>query len=185
MKPVILKEGLDYQDLVGQLKPKITIDEYSAKMGSDSEIVTLTFVVYSKLAANDLVSWLEIGYDFVLDASVSEGEIEPGKYLVFVEMNRRTAVPKRIIEILDDLKTLTDFSLNDWTVEVDQEEYSVDEDILKKVLFLSPHAYREVKEKEKQEELNEFRELAGLSLKRIYETNDNEIKNFVALANIK
>ena len=92
-----LNEGLDYHDMKGQIDPIISVDEYTAKMGKDSEIVTLAFVTNSKLSAKDLVSWLEIGYDFVLDASVSEGELEPGKWVVFVEMKRRSNVPEKII----------------------------------------------------------------------------------------
>ena len=42
-----LNEGLDYMDLKDQLKNEITVDEYSAKMGSDNAIVTITFTVYS------------------------------------------------------------------------------------------------------------------------------------------
>ena len=73
-------------DMDGQISDKITVDEYAAKMVKDKDIVTITFKVNSELAANDLVTWFERGYDFVLDASVSDGEIEPGTYLVFVEM---------------------------------------------------------------------------------------------------
>ena len=90
-------------------------------MGKDSDIVTLTFIVNSKLAGDDLVGWLERGYDFVLDASLSDGEIEPGKYLVFAEMNRRTSVPERIINILEDLETLTDIKLKDWSISIEDE----------------------------------------------------------------
>ena len=92
--------ALDYMDLEEQLSNIVTIDEYAAKMGKDSDIITLTFTVYSKLAAEDLVTWFERGYDFVLDASVSEGEIEPGKWLVFVEMERRSKAPQRICIVL-------------------------------------------------------------------------------------
>lgn len=177
-----LNEGLDYHDLKGQVVPTLTVDEYAAKMGKDSDIVTLTFIMNSKLAAKDLVTWLEIGYDFVLDASVSEGEIEPGKYLVFVEMNRRTSVPNRIVEILQDLETLTDINLTDWVVVVDEEEYDANIDVLKQVVPLSPHDYRTKKEHEK--ELNEFREIAGLASKKIYEEQDEELRKFVSSANI-
>ena len=69
-----LDEGLDYHDMKGQIDSVVSVDEYAAKMGEDSQIVTLTFVLKSKEAAKDLVSWLEIGYEFVLDASVSAGE---------------------------------------------------------------------------------------------------------------
>ena len=75
----IINESLDYQDMKDQVEATITVDEYSAKMGSDKDIVTLTFTTNGKLAAEDLVTWFERGYDFVLDASVSDGELEPGK----------------------------------------------------------------------------------------------------------
>lgn len=179
MKPQILQEGLDYHDMIGQIEPKISIDEYAAKMGKDSDIVTITFIVNSKLAGDDLVGWLERGYDYILDASLSEGEIEPGKYLVFAEMNRRTSVPKRIIEILEDLQTLTDTQLKDYVISVDGEDYDADADLLEQVLVLSPLEYK--KEKEKEEELNEYRELSGLETKKLH-VDDHYTKHLKALA---
>jgi len=86
----ILNESLDYLDMENKVYPILSIDEYAAKMGEDKDIITLTFIVKSKLVGEDLVTWFERGYDFVLDASVSEGELEPNKYLVFVEMDRRS-----------------------------------------------------------------------------------------------
>lgn len=88
----ILNEGLDYHDLEGQMDPTVTVDEYAAHMGRDSEIVTLSFVTHSEAAGNDLADWFERGYDYVLDAEVSDGEVSPGKYLVFVEMNRLSLI---------------------------------------------------------------------------------------------
>ena len=93
MTKVIINEGLDYHDLEGIVMPVLSVDEYSAQMGKDSEIVTLAFTVNNKKAGEDLSDWFERGYDFVLDAQVSDGELSTGKYLVFVEMNRRTTVP--------------------------------------------------------------------------------------------
>ena len=175
----ILKEGLDYHDMKGQIDTKVTVDEYAAKMGKDSDIVTLTFKVNSKLAAEDLVSWLEIGYDFILDASVSEGEIEPGKYLVFVEMKRKHNVPKKIVEILEDLKTLTDRDVKDYEVEVDEESYDPDVDVLKQVIIASPTEY--AAKKEKEEELNEMRQIAGLETKNLHK-DDAYLKQIKSMA---
>lgn len=174
-----LLEGLDYHAMVGQVDPKVSVDEYAAKMGKDSDIVTLAFKMNSKLAAQDLVGWLEKGYNFILDASVSEGEISPGKYLVFAEMNRRTSVPERIVEILTDMQTLTDIPVNDWTVSVDEEDYDANEEMLKQVIVMSPLEYKKTKEQE--EELNEYRELSGLQTTKMY-TEDEYIKNLKAMA---
>ena len=153
-------------DMDGQISDKITVDEYAAKMGKDKDIVTITFKVNSELAANDLVTWFERGYDFVLDASVSDGEIEPGTYLVFVEMERRSRVPERILRLLSDLETLTGFKLKDWIVEIENETYDADESVIRQAMILNPNEYK--MEKEKDEKLNEYRQSAGLATKPLY-----------------
>ena len=178
----ILNEGLDYHDLEGQMIPTVTVDEYAAHMGNDSEIVTLAFTIKSEAAGNDLVDWFERGYDFVLDSQVSEGEISPGKYLVFVEMKRRTKVPERIVELIDDLETLTGMSVDDWVVNIDEQDYSADTEILKKVITISPHEYREENENEK--ELNEMRHRAGLDTVSNYNEPDSELKAFISMAGL-
>jgi len=168
--------------MVDQIEPIVSVDEYAAKMGKDSDIVTLAFTVNSEAAGNDLVDWFERGYDWVLDANISEGELSPGKYLVFVEMKRRTKVPERIVELITDLKTLTDLSINEWTVIVDAEDYDADEDVLKQVIPISPHEYRE--ENEDEEELNEMRHRAGLDTVNIHGEPDSELKAFISMAGL-
>ena len=180
----ILNEGLDYHDLEGIVIPRVTVDEYAAQMGKDSEIVTLAFIVKNKQAGEDLSDWFERGYDFVLDAQVSDGELTSGTYLVFVEMNRRTSVPQRIVTLLDDLETLSDIPLKDWTVVVDDEEYEPDAEVLKQVITISPHQYREEVEPD-EEELNEMRERAGLEVKALHaDKQDADIKAFKSMAGL-
>ena len=180
----ILNEGLDYHDLEGIVIPRVTVDEYAAQMGKDSEIVTLAFIVKNKQAGEDLSDWFERGYDFVLDAQVSDGELTSGTYLVFVEMNRRTSVPERIVTLLDDLETLSDIPLKDWTGVVDDEEYEPDTEVLKQVITISPHQYREEVEPD-EEELNEMRERAGLEVKALHaDKQDADIKAFKSMAGL-
>jgi hypothetical protein len=178
----IINEGLDYLDMVDQIEPTVSVDEYSAKMGKDSDIVTLAFTVKSEAAGNDLVDWFERGYDWVLDASLSEGELSPGKYLVFVEMKRRTKVPERIVELIEDLETLTDLKVTEWSVTIDEDEYDADEDLLKQKITISPHEYRE--ENEDEEELNEMRHRAGLDTVNLHGEPDSELKAFISMAGL-
>lgn len=84
-----LNEGLDYHDFKGFVMPELTVDEYAAKIGKDSDIVTLAFLVKSKATGDDLSNWLETGYDYILDASVSDGELSPGNWLV---LDRKSVV---------------------------------------------------------------------------------------------
>ena len=176
----ILNEGLDHLDMENQVNNKISVDEYAAKTGSDDDTITIAFTVKGQLASADLVDWFERGYDFVIDAQPSDGEISVGKYLVFVEMNRRSKAPARIIEMLTDLETLTGIKINEWIVEVDGEEYDADEDVLKQVMKLSPHEYR----LESEEGLNEMRELSGIEPHKMFSEQDEAIKSFKSLAGL-
>jgi hypothetical protein len=195
-----LIESLDYMDMEGQLDDVITVDEYSAKMGKDSDIVTLTFIINSEQAAKDLTSWFERGYDFVLDASVSDGELEPGKYLVFVEMRRRSTVPDKICQLLEDLETLTGMKMKDWKVSIEDEEYDADPKVLADHMILNPNQYKmeketeedkedekedkeeETEETEDEDKLNEFRIRAGIEPSKVVYENDEYIMNLKAMA---
>lgn len=178
----IINEGLDYLDMENQIEPRVSVDEYSAKVGNDSDIVTLAFTVNSEAAGNDLVDWFERGYDWILDSSLSEGELSPGKYLVFVEMKRRIAVPEHIVELLDDLETLTGMELNEWKVNIDEKNYDPDPEILKELITISPHEYRV--EEENEEELNEMRHRAGLDTINLHGEPDSELKAFISMAGL-
>ncbi len=84
------------------------VDSYASKMGEDREIVVLSFNVQSKKPADDLVEFVENGYDFVLDADVSPGELNDGKYKVFVEIERNNRIHEQVLEILNGLKHLAE-----------------------------------------------------------------------------
>ena len=87
----LLLEGLKYKDLDGMMKPTVHVDEFASKMGDDDDVIVISFFVRDLGAAKDLVSWFEKGYDFVLDADRSPGEIKPNRYLRIQKLgNRRT-----------------------------------------------------------------------------------------------
>jgi len=175
-----LNENLDHHDMVGQINSLVAVDEYKAKAGGDDEIITLSFIIKGQQASQDLVDWFERGYEWILDAQVSDGEYIPGKNLVFVEMPRRSTAPERIIEILKDLETLTDIKVTEWTVKIDGEEYDADPEIIKTKIRLSPHDYR----LEHEDELNEMREIAGIKSVNKYIKQDSILRNFIAKAGL-
>ena len=94
-----LFEALNYKDMEGLMKPTIHVDEFSSKMGDDDDIIVLSFFVRDPSAAKDLMNWFEKGYDFVLDADKSPGEIKPNRYLVYVELKRRTTTADKIQDL--------------------------------------------------------------------------------------
>ena len=73
----LVSESLDYKEMEGLIKPTIHVDEFSSKMGDDDDIIVVSFFVRDPSAARDLMNWFEKGYDFVLDADKSPGEIKP------------------------------------------------------------------------------------------------------------
>lgn len=174
-----LVENLQYKDLEGMMKPTIHVDEFSSKMGDDEDIIVISFFVRDKSAARDLMAWLEKGYDFVLDADMSPGEIKPNRYLVYVEMRRRSAAPRNIQEILDDLNTLTEFEPADWIMHYQEQEYPWSEEIFTKLVPLTPKQYVAATETE----LNEMRVAAGLDTKKIHEVTP-ELRALQAAAGI-
>jgi hypothetical protein len=102
-----LEESLLANDLERLVSHIFEIDSYKSKMGEDKDIVVLSFTVDSRDPAQDLVNFIERGYEFVLDADTSPGELKDGKYKVFVELERNRHVPDNILEILEGMKKLT------------------------------------------------------------------------------
>lgn len=99
-----LRNG-DLRDLVYDI---FEIDSFKSKMGSDEEIITLSFSVKDKLVAEDVMNFIEKGYGFVLDADSTPGEQSDGTYKVFVEIERDKRAPEQILELADGIQKLAD-----------------------------------------------------------------------------
>lgn len=112
--PKLLRENVEQGDLKRLVHNSLHIDEYKSKMGSDEDIVVLSFKVEGKNPSNDMVNFFEKGYDWVLDADVSAGEQDDGDYLVFVEVARDENTPKNILKLLEDLMNLTEQKEDEW-----------------------------------------------------------------------
>jgi hypothetical protein len=87
-----------------------TIDSFKSKIGDDIDVVVLCFEVDDEDPAKDLENFIEMGYDFVLDADVSPGETDDGNYKVFVEIERGRHAAEQIREILDGVEKLSGIS---------------------------------------------------------------------------
>jgi hypothetical protein len=158
MNKHLLSEALEYKDMVGIVKPTVHIDEFASKMGDDADIIVVSFFVRNQQAARDLVDWFEKGYDWVLDADRSPGEISPGRYLVYVEMRRRSTAGRRLATMLDDLTTLTEHAADTWVMTYNGKDLPFSEANFDRVVPLSPRQYRE----QRDSNLNEMRVAAGI-----------------------
>ena len=144
-RPSLISEGLQMGDLNYLVKDTIHIDEYNSKMGQAQDVVTLSFKIRDIMPANDLVSFLENGYDWILDADVSTGEVSDMDRLVFVEAQRRPNLFKYVNEMLTDLDHLTGIKPDDWKFRwYKQDDYQpMNEENFTKIVPLSPESYEE------------------------------------------
>ena len=177
----LLSESLEFKDLEGLMKPTIHVDEFSSKMGDDDDIIVVSFFVRDAQAAKDLMMWFEKGYDFVLDADTSPGEIKPGRYLVYVEIRRRSTAGGHVEQLLQDLNTLTEFEgSNDWIMHYRDQEVPFSRDTFDRMVPLTPKSYRNRYEKD----LNEVRIAAGMPVVTTYNKKDRDLQNIQSAAGI-
>ena len=177
--PFPLCEALEYKDMEGMIKPTLHIDEFASKMGDDDDIIVASFFVRSQQAARDLMNWFEKGYDWVMDADVSPGEISPGRYLVYIEMRRRSSAGARLADAVQDLETLTELKPGDWTMHYEDQTVPFSQDTFDRMVPLSPKEYRARRENN----LNEMRAAAGLDTVSIYQ-HDRELRQLQSAAGI-
>jgi hypothetical protein len=149
----LLRENLEMGDLKRLVHNELHIDEYKSKMGTDADVCVVSFKVAGKEPSADLVSFIEKGYDFVLDADVSSGEKEGGDYLVFVELERSEKLPEQITEMMDDIMNLTEQNLEDWRVRYYKSvtDHELTKESLANIIPMTPEAYSAKYDKEDEE----------------------------------
>jgi hypothetical protein len=136
-----LNENLKPEDLKHLVSNIFEVDSYSSKMGSDKDIVVVSFTVEDREPANDLVNFVERGYDFVLDADAAPHEAKDGRYHVFVEMERNRHVPKHIMEMIYGIKQLTGVDNFKFRYYKNFKSLPVDEQTLQETIPVSKQDY--------------------------------------------
>ena len=151
----LLRENLEIGDLSRLVHNELHIDEYKSKMGTDEDVCVVSFKVAGKEPSADLVSFIEKGYGFVLDADVSSGEKEGGDYLVFVELERTDELPEQIMSIMNDLMNLTKQKIEDWRVRYykSTSDNDLSEEVLADIIPLTSEEYN-AKYGEEDEEID-------------------------------
>ena len=70
---------------------------------------------------------------------------------------------KKLYELVKDLQTLTGIDPKEWTVNIDDEDYPCEVEIMQDKMILNPNRYKI--EEELEDDLNEMRLQAGLDVK--------------------
>jgi hypothetical protein len=138
--------GLQAGDLRNMVYKIFEIDSFKSKMGSDEEIVVLSFSVKENQAAKDLVEFIEKGYSFVLDADATSGEQSDGTYKVFVELERNKDIPSQVLEVIDGVKKLAGLEKIRYRYYKSFDSKEVTEDNLTKSIPLDKDTYESIRE---------------------------------------
>jgi hypothetical protein len=151
-------------------------------MGDDVDVCVISFKVSGKEPSADLVSFIEKGFDYVLDADVSSGEKEGGDYLVFVELGRTRELPEQIINILTDIMNLTEQDLTDWRVRYykSTEDHELTQENLQRIIPSTPEEYdrkygkddEDVEPKDITKDLDAMKAVAGVPVTTTAPVND-------------
>ncbi len=107
---MIITESLREYDLKDLVDPVFEIDSYKSKIGDDEDIIVLSFTIKQEDPAKDLENFIEMGYEYVLDADVSPGETDDGTYKLFVEIERNRHSVQQILDLLENMEKLTGMS---------------------------------------------------------------------------
>lgn len=174
----MMNESLRASDLRGFIKKIIEIDAFKSKIGDDEDIVTMSFTVDHEDPAKDLENFIEMGYDFVLDADVSPGELDDGTYRVYVELERTRHAPEQIREILDGVEKISGINNFKFRYFKNFKSQDATEENLSAAIPLDKDSYEIATERNKVDNFQEFfsRSYAdeiqmldeSISFKRIY-----------------
>lgn len=161
-----IKESLEGGDLKRLVHDELHIDEYKSKLGDDKDVIVVSFKVHDKEPANDLVGFIEKGYEWVIDADVSAGEMNDGDYIVFVEIPRDKHGPERIMTIVEDVVRLTDIDVDEWRVRYykDHTDHDLSIETLTRLIPLSPAEYDREYGHEHLEHLDKLKAAAGVKV---------------------
>lgn len=186
-----LFEGLEKNNLKRLVNTTITIDKYVSKLGSDEHILTIGFTVQDKEPAVDLMVFLERGYDWILDADISSGELDDGRYMVFVEIERNKNIAEHILKMIDNIGNLTNTRLNDWNF-LYRRENQKRPLTLNEIEMVVPNSSKEYQtkflskkseEKNNDVELDAMLETANIPIKKIHK-RDSELDALRSRANL-
>lgn len=172
-----LRENLEYGDLKRMVHNELHVDEFKSKLGDDKDVCVISFKVAGKEPGLDLVGFIEKGFEWVLDADVSSGEMRDGDYVVFIETERTPELSERIMNMMTSVCNLTGHELEDWRVRYyhSQNDFDLEADVLDKLIPNTPEEYKkrygeksdeEIPNTDNDTDMDKLRTAAGITSKK-------------------
>lgn len=170
-----IRENLEHHDLLRLVHDELHIDEFKSKLGADKDICVVSFKISGKEPALDMINFLEKGFDFIVDADVSSGEMNDGDYVAFVEIERSPELPQQIYDMIDILYNVTGQRCEDWRVRYyhNRHDHPLEVDTLRNIVPLTSADYlRRFPEGQPDREIDQVRTAAGIKSKIKAPKND-------------
>jgi hypothetical protein len=165
-----LHEGLEQGDLKRLVHTELHVDDFKSKLGRDEDVVVISLKVTGKEPATDIVNFVEKGYEWVIDADVSSGEMDDGDYIVFIECDREPTVAGNVMALMQDLMNLTEQDISEWTVRYrNGRERPMTEETLEDLIPKTPSEY---KQQFGHQEIDKLKATAGVEVKTKAPKND-------------
>ena len=174
--------ALKHGDLENLVSHKLHIDSYASKMGRDHDVITLSFKVRYLSPAEDLMHFLEKGYDWILDADVSAGSMQDGNWLVFVEMLRQAQAASRILEMLKDLQSITGIQWDDYIFAYRDVAGNNYQPVSLETLKTIPLSPKEYKRRNRDSELQTLLNNSGLNGQDVKRTYSKDVAEYANLS---
>jgi len=159
-----LKEGLVRGDLKHCVEELFTVDRYSSKMGEDKDVVVIGFTVREKNPAVDLMEFIEKGYNFILDADMSTGEENNGRYQVFAEIQRSNQIGEQLESLLSGIGQLCDVESWKFRYQKDSSSLEFNKENINEHVPSSPEDYESRITELKQADLSDFFDQGSVSV---------------------
>lgn len=147
-------------DLKDMVIPLISVDEFSAKTGVDSEVIVVAFFCKDEMPAYDLDDFIDKGLVDILDSEVSPNPNDDGFWLVFVEFKRQPNFWYKLFELVKDVENLTT-KLN-WEVQAYKQPklFDLKDDELRVLVPTTEDSYKEART---ETEITEYFEESNLT----------------------
>lgn len=158
-----LNEGIERGDLKRLVHPELHIDEFKSKLGRDEDVCVISFKITGKEPADDLVNFIEKGYEWIIDADTSSGEMDDGDFIVFAEADRNSEIAENIMSMMSDIMNVTDQKLTEWQVVYYKSPKPVELTLenLQKLIPTTPEQYAKMYG---QEEIDQLKTAAGVDV---------------------
>ena len=156
----------DQVEMYNHVSPEVVIDAFQAKLGRDEDVSVIQFQSDNKDVAADLVSFVESGHDYVLDADFSAAKNKQKMYNIFVELERCESLPNNIMELVRDMENVTGILPWKFKFYKNEEFHSMNETNLNSLIPTTAEQYQFLTDDTTDEDINTLFKESKVTVRR-------------------